>query len=109
MAWGTLVEVLDDVIVTPAPASADRVRDLLANWKGMRLLDGRAGMPVADTEALIELAVRVSCFAAASDAVSSLDLNPVIVHPRGRGVSVVDALIVIERNKGAADPPLAAE
>jgi acyl-CoA synthetase (NDP forming) len=108
-AGGTLVEVLDDVIVTPAPASADRVRDLLANWKGMRLLDGRAGMPVADTEALIELAVRVSCFAAASDAVSSLDLNPVIVHPRGRGVSVVDALIVIERNKGAADPPLAAE
>lgn len=107
-AGGTLVEVLDDVIVTPAPASANQVRTLLAGWKGKRLLDGSAGMPAADTDALIELAVRISRFAAASDAVSSLDLNPVIVHPRGQGVSVVDALIVTEQRDVAEDLPLAA-
>ena len=26
--------------------------------------------------------------------IAEIDLNPVIVHPRGEGVSVVDALIV---------------
>jgi acetyltransferase len=31
---------------------------------------------------------------ALSEAVAEVDLNPVIVHPLGNGVSVVDALIV---------------
>jgi acetyltransferase len=29
-----------------------------------------------------------------ADAIAEIDLNPVIVHPRGAGVTVVDALIV---------------
>jgi hypothetical protein len=29
-----------------------------------------------------------------AEAVAEVDLNPVIVHARGKGVSVVDALIV---------------
>ena len=93
-AGGTLVEVLDEVLVTPAPATPSRVWDLLAGWKGFRLLDGSAGTRPADADALVTLAVEVSRFAAAAPEVASLDLNPVIVHPRGRGVSVVDALIV---------------
>ncbi|MDH3451879.1 MAG: hypothetical protein OEN20_05615, partial [Gammaproteobacteria bacterium] len=44
--------------------------------------------------ALVDLAVRISQFAAAAGQVASLDLNPVVVHPRGEGVSVLDALIV---------------
>jgi acetyltransferase len=44
--------------------------------------------------------VRLSQFAADhGDAIAEIDLNPVIVHPRGEGVSVVDALIV---KRGAA-------
>ncbi len=45
--------------------------------------------------ALIDLLVSVSRFAADhADAVAEIDLNPVIVHPRGQGLSVVDALII---------------
>jgi acetyltransferase len=108
-AGGTMVEVLDDVIVTPAPASARQVRDLLAHWKGNRLLDGSVGAPGADVDALVDVAVAVSRFAAAADTVSSLDLNPVIVHPRGQGVSIVDALIVTEERSVAENLPLAAD
>ena len=106
-AGGTLVEVLDDVIVTPAPVSRAQLLDLIESWKGKRLLDGSAGMPAADIDALVDLTVMVSRFAAAAENVSSLDLNPVIVHPRGRGVSVVDALIVTDNASGV--PPLAAD
>ena len=108
-AGGTLVEVLDDVIVMPAPSSRNQVLELLDGWKGKRLLDGSAGMPSADIDALIDLTVAVSRFAAAADCVSSLDLNPVIVHARGKGVSVVDALIVTENTRTTSHGPLAAD
>ncbi|NCF26375.1 MAG: CoA-binding protein [Gammaproteobacteria bacterium] len=108
-AGGTLVEVLDDVIVTPAPASRNQLLELLDNWKGKRLLDGSAGMPAADMDALVDLTAMVSRFAASADNLSSLDLNPVIVHPPGKGVSVVDALIITGNNKTPGDHPLAAD
>ncbi len=108
-AGGTLVEVLDDVIVLPAPVSRSQVLDLLHDWKGKRLLDGTAGIPAADIDALVDLTVLVSRFVAAADSVSSLDLNPVIVHRRGQGVSVVDALIVTDAGNATGNHPLAAD
>jgi acyl-CoA synthetase (NDP forming) len=100
-AGGTLVDVLHDVLVTPAPASEDQVLDLLDDWRGRQLLDGSAGMPTADIDALVDLVVQVSRFAAAVPDIVSLDLNPVIVHPCGNGVSVVDALIVTGKDQKA--------
>ena len=53
------------------------------------------GAPPADIDALVALLVSVSELAAsAGDALEALDLNPVIVHPRGRGITVADAGIV---------------
>ena len=108
-AGGALVEVLDEVIVTPAPASRSQVLELLDGWKGKRLLDGSGGLPAADIDALVDLTVMVSRFAASADSVSSLDLNPVIVHARGNGVSVVDALIITGNNSTTNQHPLAAD
>ena len=108
-AGGTLVEVLDDVIATPAPASRSQVLALLDDWKGKRLLDGSTGTPVCDIDALVDLAVMISRFAAAAESVSALDLNPVVVHPCGSGVSVVDALIITDNDNGAGTYPLAVD
>ena len=52
-------------------------------------------MPAADTDALIDIIVQLSHFAADhADDIAEIDLNPVIVHAQGQGVSIVDALIV---------------
>jgi acetate---CoA ligase (ADP-forming) len=49
----------------------------------------------------VDVLVAVSRFAADhADAVAEIDLNPVIVHPRGQGLSVVDALIVKRSSDG---------
>ena len=73
----------------------DQDHMMLRGLRGRRLLDGVRGAPPADTDALIRLLVAVSGFAeAAGGALEALDLNPVIVHPRGQGVSVADAGIV---------------
>ena len=92
---GVLVEVLDDFVLSLAPVDAAEAHEMLRNLRGRRILDGVRGAPPADVDALVELLVAVSRLAAAAgDALEALDLNPVIVHPRGEGVSVVDAGIV---------------
>ena len=53
------------------------------------------GAPPADRVALAELIAALSRFAADhADQIAEIDLNPVIVHPRGQGLSIDDALIV---------------
>ena len=102
---GVLVEVLDDVVLSPAPVDATEAAEMLRALRGRRILDGVRGEPPADVDALVGLLVAVSEFAAAAGgALEALDLNPVIVHPRGQGVSVVDAGIVtcaVRRPKSA--------
>jgi acyl-CoA synthetase (NDP forming) len=92
---GVLVEVLKDVALAPVPLDAGEARALLGRLQGATLLGPWRGRPAADTEALVELMVRLSRFAADhAEEVDEVDLNPVLVHDAGRGVSVVDALIV---------------
>ena len=92
---GVLVELLDDFVLSPVPVDAVEAREMLRNLRGRRILDGLRGAPPADVDALVRLLVAVSEFAAAArETLEALDLNPVIVHPRGEGASVVDAGIV---------------
>jgi len=92
---GVLVEALGDVALAPVPLDHAAARALLGHLKGAQILAGHRGSSPADTEALIELMVRLSHFAADyADEIEEIDLNPVIVHPQGHGVSIVDALIV---------------
>jgi acyl-CoA synthetase (NDP forming) len=92
---GIYVEVLGDVVFVPAPLDAEDVRDMLARLRGRRLLEGVRGQPAADVEALVDVVVRLSRFAADhAEAIAEIDLNPVIVHAAGQGVSIVDALVV---------------
>jgi hypothetical protein len=77
------------------PIGPDYALTLLGDLKGAALLDGVRGAPPADRAALAELIVTLSRFAADhADLIEEIDLNPVIVHPQGQGLSVVDALIV---------------
>ena len=92
---GVAVEVLKDVALAPVPLGAGEARAMLARLKGAALLDAHRGAPAADVDALVDLMVRLSQFAADhAETVAEIDLNPVLVHARGKGVSVVDALIV---------------
>jgi len=77
------------------PIGRDGALSLLGELKGAALLDGVRGAPPADRPALADLMATLSCFAADhADLIEEIDLNPVIVHPEGQGLTVVDALIV---------------
>src|SRR5438105_3703275 len=92
---GIHVEVLKDVAFAPVPLGADDALDLIGQLKGAALLDAVRGEPAADRDALARLMVALSRFAADhADAIAEIDLNPVIVHAAGEGLTIVDALIV---------------
>jgi acyl-CoA synthetase (NDP forming) len=92
---GIHVEVLRDVAFAPVPLGIEEALSLLDQLKGAALLDGVRGAPAADRGALAQLMVALSRFAADhADRVAEIDLNPVIVHAAGEGLTVVDALIV---------------
>jgi hypothetical protein len=56
------------------------------------------GEPALDVDAFCQVAVTVGVMMAFGESgVASLDLNPVIVGPKGQGCTVVDALVVEER------------
>ena len=92
---GVLVEALGDVALGPVPLDHAAAHALLGRLKGAQIFEAFRGLPPADTNALADLMVRLSQFAADhADEIDAIDLNPVIVHPQGEGVSVVDALIL---------------
>jgi acyl-CoA synthetase (NDP forming) len=92
---GIHVEVLKDVAFAPVPLGTEEALDLIGQLKGAALLDAVRGEPAADRDALAQLMVALSRFAADhADAIAEIDLNPVIVHPAGEGLTIVDALIV---------------
>ncbi len=92
---GIHVEILKDVAFAPVPLSEPQARTLIARLKGAALLGQVRGRAAADTAALVHLIVALSRFAADhADDIAEIDLNPVIVHAEGHGLTVADALIV---------------
>ena len=99
---GVLVEALGDIALAPVPLDRAAAGALLGRLKGAAILGAHRGAPPADTDALIDVMVRLSHFAADhADDIAEIDLNPVIVHAKGQGVTVVDALIVKQTPRAA--------
>ncbi|MFD7792722.1 acetate--CoA ligase family protein [Streptomyces sp. NPDC059759] len=92
---GVLVEVLRDAAVRVPPFGDDEARAMLSELRGRALLDGVRGAPPADVDALVEVVVRVQRMALElGDEISELDINPLMVLPRGQGAVALDALVV---------------
>ncbi|MFE7409430.1 acetate--CoA ligase family protein [Streptomyces laurentii] len=92
---GVLVEVLDDVAVRVPPFGEREARDMLGDLRGRALLDGVRGAPAADVDALVEVVLRVQRMALELDGeLAELDINPLMVLPRGQGAVALDALAV---------------
>ncbi|MCZ6862306.1 MAG: acetate--CoA ligase family protein [Alphaproteobacteria bacterium] len=95
---GIFVELLGDVTQRLAPFGVEEAHEMMREVKGFPLLDGARGAAPADVDALAEALSRLSVFAHENaDRIQSIDINPFLVLPKGRGAFAVDALIVPSR------------
>lgn len=92
-AGGINVELLGDHRFALAPVAEDQALALLKQLMVTRLMTGVRNRPVFDLRQLALTFSRFSTMVSAlKDQVQQMDINPVIVHPKG--CIVVDALIV---------------
>ncbi|MEV4320129.1 acetate--CoA ligase family protein [Actinocrispum sp. NPDC049592] len=89
-AGGVLVELLRDTATLLFPVDRDEVREALTSLKIWPLLTGFRGREPGDVDAVLEAVLAIAAYAQA-DAVAELDVNPLVVCPKG--VVAVDALI----------------
>jgi acetyltransferase len=93
-AGGVTVELFKDAAVLLPPVESEDVITALKSLKVSKLLDGFRGAAPRDVDALVECCLRFSEFVVATEGrFAAIDLNPVFVCARGRGVRIADALI----------------
>jgi acyl-CoA synthetase (NDP forming) len=91
---GIFAEIMKDVSFRLAPVTPAMAREMIAEIKGYSLLTGARGQAHADVDALADAIVRLSALAVdLTDQVAELDINPLFVMEKGKGVKAVDALI----------------
>jgi acetate---CoA ligase (ADP-forming) len=90
---GTLVEVLDEVAVSVGPVDVAEAKAMLGRTKAAKLIGGVRGAGPFDMEAAAEAIAAISRFgAAARGTLDAIEVNPLIVLPKGAvGVDVVMA------------------
>jgi acyl-CoA synthetase (NDP forming) len=88
-AGGVLTELLRDVAVRLVPITEQDAQEMLSQLRMAPLLHGYRGMPPRDTQALVDILIRVGALADDLPEVAELDLNPVLVHESG--ATIVDA------------------
>lgn len=92
---GVFVEVFKDAAMYPCPLGKEEALDMLRSLKAFKLLNGYRGSEPCDIDALADVMVKVAAFAAENkETIKEMDMNPVAVYPDGKGVAVLDALIV---------------
>jgi len=92
---GIFAEVLKDVTYRVAPCDAATAQQMLKELQGYAVLNGARGKPVADVDALVSAIVAVSNLVwNLRDQIKEMDINPLLVRPKGKGVLAADALII---------------
>ncbi|MGG5820167.1 acetate--CoA ligase family protein [Falsiroseomonas sp. HW251] len=92
-AGGVLSELHRDIALRLAPVGEDEARAMIAEVRALAPLAGWRNLPRGDLDALARAVVAVSRLAAL-DGVQEAEINPLIIHAEGQGVTVADAWIV---------------
>jgi acyl-CoA synthetase (NDP forming) len=91
---GIFAELLGDVVQRPVPVSRGEARRMISELGAARIFEGFRGRPPGDVDALVDSILGLSALAYAwREMRPEIDLNPVVVQPKGEGVITVDTLV----------------
>jgi acyl-CoA synthetase (NDP forming) len=92
---GIYTEIYKDVSFRVAPISEFDAVQMIKEIKGSRLLTGARGRPKSDINELVKVLIQISKLAMEfGDYIYELDINPLAVFEDGKGVKILDALII---------------
>ena len=98
---GVFVEIIRDVGVRICPVTSREAREMINSLQGAPLLRGARGRPAVDVEAIVQVLLRIGgpdgVLMQCADAVTELDINPLIVTPDG--AFAADARFILRRRE----------
>ncbi len=92
---GIYAEALRDVSFRLAPIRENVADEMIRDIRTIKLLQGIRGEPPSDLAAVADCLLRLSQFVSDHPRIQELDINPLLVYPRGKGVVVADARIIL--------------
>lgn len=92
---GIFVEIYKDVSFRIAPLEEYEALDMIHEIKGSKILKGFRNTEALDITSLAQTIIKVSNIMVSLEEIKEIDLNPVLVYPKG--VKVVDARIILSR------------
>jgi acetate---CoA ligase (ADP-forming) len=92
---GIYTEALRDVSFRLAPIRENVAEEMIHDIRTIQLLLGVRGEPPSDLSAVAECLLRLSQLVTDHPNISELDINPMLVYPRGKGTIIVDARIIL--------------
>lgn len=102
---GIFVEIIEDVAFRLCPIERQDAEAMIASLRGARLFDGARGREPIDRAAVVAALLAIGGrdgLMARLDSIAELDINPVLVG--SRGLTAVDARIILEPRREAAAP-----
>jgi acyl-CoA synthetase (NDP forming) len=104
-AGGVFTEFMTDSVSLLPPWSHDSIAAGLRRLRIAKLLGGFRGKPAGDVAALIDAALSIARYAAANvPRLVEVDVNPVIVRPRGKGAVAVDTMMRLKKPQLIGEP-----
>jgi acetyltransferase len=92
---GIYTEALRDVAFRLAPIRENVASEMVKDIRSYRLLQGVRGEEPCDVDAIVDCLLRLSQLVTDHPQIRELDVNPLIVYPRGQGAMVADARIIL--------------
>jgi acetyltransferase len=94
---GIYVETLKDVTFRIAPFAVQSAEKMLSEIRARAILDGVRGEPPVDKEAIIDVLLRIGQLVQDFPEIVELDINPLMVYPRGQGAIAIDMRLVLSK------------
>lgn len=92
---GIYVELFKDVSFRIAPISRKDALDMIAATKAGTLLKGFRGSKEADIEAVVDVLMRLSQLVCDFPEIEEIEINPLLVMPKGEGALALDSRIIL--------------
>lgn len=94
---GTMTEIFEDTVFRMAPLDMIEAQDMTEELRFKKIFGAFRGQKPVDMQTLCRTLISVGQIGLEREAVSELDINPLIITPAGRVVAV-DALVVLSRD-----------
>ena len=93
-AGGIYTELMNDSVTLLLPLKKSIILKAINDLKISKLLKGLRGKPEGDIQAIVQVIMKLGIFAEKNVShLIEVDINPLIVRTKGKGVIAVDALI----------------